>query len=528
MNHESNRRIYEHLGKQGVFNNMNNRLFIIVVLFFAALSGSSWAVENPAASIENPAVKDSAGTGRVPISSIQNGLVTLPNPIDTSSNQLVYGQVSGGKHFRGVLPYNVDTYFGGRLGSSSLDSFLRYSSGTGNIGVPAGRYESYYSPTRSVTGIRPGDSDVFRPPTPGGEFRSYALEGLAPVAVPGLEAKAGSETAYDNTGVDVSGLRPLAMTPEQIEKIISREMSNYMRAKESADEQYRIQMEQYRQKLEQLTRGTGESKQVPPAGQESLSGLYPEGKADQNVPQGGLQGGQPGQEIDVYEQMMQQVKGLQEQEGPQENKPTEQPGKAAGSREKPTDDKTFGGKKLSKLEISAAAEAILGKYESFAAYSQDKFNQYMRAAEIYLKDGKYYRAADAYTLATIYKPNDPLAYAGRSHALCAAGEYMSSALFLSRALEIFPEYARFKIDIVAMVGDKDKLESRIVDVKLWLERSGAGELQFLLAYVYYQMDRIDDAKDVIDSAYMKMPESVAVVALKKAIDDAVKSKTPVK
>ena len=141
----------------------------------------------------------------------------------------------------------------------------------------------------------------------------------------------------------------------------------------------------------------------------------------------------------------------------------------------------------------------------------------MLAGEKYLKEGRFYLAANAYTLASVYKPEDPLAYAGKSHALFAAGEYMSSALYLSRALTIFPEYARFKIDLIAMVGDKDKLESRIADVKEWLTRSDAAELHFLLAYVYYQMDRLDEAKKSIDAAYGQMPDAPAVRTLKDAI-----------
>jgi len=173
------------------------------------------------------------------------------------------------------------------------------------------------------------------------------------------------------------------------------------------------------------------------------------------------------------------------------------------------------------VDVSAKAKGILGPHKTFASFSNDKFNQHMRAAEVYLKQGRYYRAADSFTLASIYKPDDPLAYAGRSHALFAAGGYMSSALFLSRALEIFPEYARFKIDLVAMVGDRDKLESRIAEVERWLEISGAPELQFLLSYVYFQMGRLERAKEAIDAAYEKLPDSPAVIALKKAIDSAV-------
>ncbi|MBA7710797.1 hypothetical protein ES703_119744 [subsurface metagenome] len=77
-----------------------------------------------------------------------------------------------------------------------------------------------------------------------------------------------------------------------------------------------------------------------------------------------------------------------------------------------------------------------------------------------------------------------------------------------------------------MVGDRDKLESRIVDVKQWLQISDAPELQFLLGYVYYQMGRLQRAKEAIDAAYEKLPDSPAVIALKKAIDSAVAGKQP--
>ena len=184
--------------------------------------------------------------------------------------------------------------------------------------------------------------------------------------------------------------------------------------------------------------------------------------------------------------------------------------KGAQTTEKPLEN-------LSQEEIANRAKSILGEYKSFATFSQDRFNRYMVAGERYLKEGKYYLAADAYTMASIYKPNDPLAYAGKSHALFAAGEYMSSALYLSRALTIFPEYARFKVDIVAMVGDKDKLETRIADVQEWLKKNDVPELDFLLAYVYFQMGRLDEAKKSIDAAYEKMPDAPAVQTLKDAI-----------
>ena len=150
----------------------------------------------------------------------------------------------------------------------------------------------------------------------------------------------------------------------------------------------------------------------------------------------------------------------------------------------------------------------------------------------HLKAGRYYAAADCFALASIYKldPGEAgsdavqadglaLCLAGRGHALFAAGEYVSSALFLSRALEIAPEYARTKIDLAGMLGGQNKLDGRIADIKEWLGRSGSGKLQFLLGYVYYRTGRLEQAKQSINAASEKMPKSPAVDAIKKAIDD---------
>lgn len=177
---------------------------------------------------------------------------------------------------------------------------------------------------------------------------------------------------------------------------------------------------------------------------------------------------------------------------------------------------------MTQAEISAQARLILGQYQDFASYLEDKYRRAIRAARVYLKQGRFYRAADAYTLACIYKSNDPVAYAGKSQALFAAGEYVSSALYLSRAVEISSQLARSKVDLVALLGGKNQLQKRIADAKEWLKNSGAAELQLLLGYVYYQTGDLQQAKQAIDAAYKQMPGSMAVKLVKKAIEDAIK------
>jgi tetratricopeptide (TPR) repeat protein len=167
------------------------------------------------------------------------------------------------------------------------------------------------------------------------------------------------------------------------------------------------------------------------------------------------------------------------------------------------------------------AKAIVGYSTTFATKATDRFNELMKAAEEYIKQKRYYKAADAYSLAAIYQPDNPLPYAGKSHALFGAGEYMSSAYFLSRAIEIFPDYTRFKIDLAAMFDDKDLLERRTVDISQWQDRTGAPELQFLLAYIYLETDRLEMAQRMVNGALVNMPQSQSLQTLDKVIRLAV-------
>lgn len=155
----------------------------------------------------------------------------------------------------------------------------------------------------------------------------------------------------------------------------------------------------------------------------------------------------------------------------------------------------------------------------YDSLSQSKFNQHMRDAEGYMKAGRYYRAASSFSLASVYQPDNPLALAGRGHALFAAGEYVSSAQFISRALAISPEYLRVRVDLADMLGGENRLAGRIADLEQCLARSGSSRLQFLLGYVYYRRGRLLEAKKAIDAVYKKMPELPAVQVMKIAIDN---------
>ena len=137
---------------------MKNWLFItVVVVFFTLSSPISF-------SIENFAIRNPAGLSTVPPSSIQSGLISNRNPIDTSGNLVITGNVRRGRHFRDTVPYGSTTSFRAGLGSSSLSSFLRDSAGAEDFGRYAGKYrvQPYYLRSQTVTTTRPGYSGVFR------------------------------------------------------------------------------------------------------------------------------------------------------------------------------------------------------------------------------------------------------------------------------------------------------------------------------------------------------------------------------
>jgi hypothetical protein len=340
----------------------------------------------------------------------------------------------------------------------------------------------------------------------------------------GLES--GQTGYYQSRYVQQVSNRPLSLSQQEMEKFIEADVTRHPLGGEPVEQeqfwkQLRVPIEPRPEPPQGSQAGTGQP--VLATGTEpNVAMLLSSSARQENQPatagrerltQQLSRTLEPGQGQDIYEQMKRKT-GTPAMD-------MNLPGKRAGETATGPNEANISTGGMRPAVSTMGAGSVIDTYKSFAAYSDDKFNRHIMAAESYMKQGRFYRAADAYTLATIYKPNDPLGYGGKSISLFATGEYMSSALFLARAIEIFPEYANIKIDLIGMIGDKDTVENRILEAREWLDRSGSGELEFLLSYVYYQMDRLDFAKKAIESASKKMPDSPAVAAMKKAIDERI-------
>lgn len=567
--------------------NCAGRILIAAAITLCVLSGTAWPLGNT--SVGNP-----IGPGTVPASSISSGLIRSPNPIDSSGNLVITGNVARGKYFRGPIPYGSTTGFRAPLGSTSLDSFLRDSTSSDDFDRYLERYrvQPYYSPTGTVTTMTPGSSSVSVPSST--RIVQRAPEALGPEGAPAKEISAGQNTS-------VSGVKlPSIQSQQQVEKLGLEKIAGRPQTEGLTSEQYEQQMEQLRLELQRIKNRTDELKQkleekdeslqIPPEikqgeivgqppdmpgmaeteaqaqqKQAEVSGLLTPVKPLQKQEQPGdlsKTGKERTQQGDVYEQIKQQIDRMQASQEKektaeitgQSSEPTYGLSASKGqlSKEKsslealikrqPSTQDTYSKmegatgvegiseekipsveevQKLSPKDLSAEARRVMGPHKDIESLSEAKFNQYMLAAQTYLKEGKFYRAADSYALASMYKKNDPAAESGRGQASFAAGEYISSALFISRAIEISAEYAKTKVDLVSIFGDKVRLESRIADVEEWHRKSNSPELEFLLGYIYYQTGRPDLAKKAIEPALEKKPQWPALQALKKVVDEAI-------
>jgi hypothetical protein len=162
-------------------------------------------------------------------------------------------------------------------------------------------------------------------------------------------------------------------------------------------------------------------------------------------------------------------------------------------------------------------DRLLREYREQRTASAGAFERHMQTAREYMQQGRYYRAAESFTRASVYRPGDALPQLGKSLALFAAGEYVSSSLLLARAIELNPQCAVAEANVVNAAGGPAAFEYRLADLEQCLERSDAPQLQFLLAYVYHQIGRSQEAAQAAAAAQKGMPASMVVDVLKAAV-----------
>jgi TolA-binding protein len=158
------------------------------------------------------------------------------------------------------------------------------------------------------------------------------------------------------------------------------------------------------------------------------------------------------------------------------------------------------------------------KTESKEALKNDKFEEHFKNGLDYLKAGRYKKASESFTIAAMYHPDDYIVLANLAHCLFADSQYLSSAIFLIRAIELKPDYLNQQISLEDSIGDMEQIVSCRSQLEQLVELSNAPGLQFLLGYIYYRTGKIDDTRRIIETLEPQMPNSNALSAMKKTID----------
>jgi hypothetical protein len=437
---------------------------------------------------------NSAATGNVPAqspigspttvpSSTRSGLVPNPSSITygAEGNAIVAGNVGGGRQFRGVVPYG-SSYYTRTGSSSSVDNFLRRAGGDPvtqdrNPGV----YGQYYDPRRTIASTASRNVQ-------GG----LAAPLLAPRSGPDSSMTA-SLPQIMNTPFGLQ--RPLSSPPSELALILQRQMKQ-----SQADDMLRARIN----KKNILDEKTVQNENNDPLRPELL--LPP---LEQKKPENNLENKPDEKKIQPnrYEQIrIKMADDLKQQE-------------EDTARQKEVEKKQDAQKDEVKGSLDNASEPR-GRYKTFTSLAEAKAFEYMTAARQFLKEGKFYKAADSFALAAVWQPENATTYVGQVWSLFAAGEYMSSAYYLNQILILKPQLVARKIDLTAMMSDRDTFENRILEITACQERSQSGELAFLAAYMLWQDGKVSKAQEAIAKANSLIPYNPAVKTLTDVIAPA--------
>ncbi|HUT01771.1 MAG TPA: hypothetical protein VM031_04915 [Phycisphaerae bacterium] len=145
------------------------------------------------------------------------------------------------------------------------------------------------------------------------------------------------------------------------------------------------------------------------------------------------------------------------------------------------------------VKVDPAGQIVI---HGLAGRSNDPFNMRMAQARETLRARRYYDAAGLYESAGRTTPHNPLARIGKGLSLLGAGEPLSAAYQLRRAISLFPPMMKGRIDLASVI-DAKVVEMQLADVEARLRNAddeAKKMLQFLAMFLYYNSRHEDKAR----------------------------------
>jgi len=408
------------------------------------------------------------------------------------ADHYITGNVTGGARFQGLVPYRSTNEFSGALGTAGLSDFRRDTTGVLDLRLGMTGPRPYVDQSRSVT--RTEGSSVIqthriyqRPITPVGVFlRTSALYG----------DRVGVRPLSESSSLSLS----LPTRPGYIERGSAYSEGLGAIGGMAESWQQRTGPLQPRSAADLLRRAP--DRERPEAAPEER--LAPAGATLQSILQ---------QQQQEEEQQLEMPP-----EGSADSESTESArgqGPPPWLRGMPTIQPTPGGAVLPAPGKRASAAGLAEAFSRQFAY-------YMQAGEKLLREGQYYRAADMYGSATIYAPNDAAPYVAKAHALFAAGEFMSAAFFLKKAVQLSSEWLQDRKDVQVLFEQPEKFQQRFDDLMSCQQRSGEPMLMFLRGYLEYQIGLLEQAQETLTETLEAQPQDESIRQVLNAVEIALK------
>ncbi len=473
----------------------------------------------------------------------------VPGYAPINGNDIMTGNVAGLKYFHGSEPIRSQYEFGGTLGSSSLNNFVRTSAGDGPGAYSSGLGTVYYNPastvSRGTTGFYPGSINGgydarYVPQSSLSPTSTGAAAGLSrdPMAV-GLPYR-----AYDRS--DPTGTNSLEVRQDQPGGVISSPLFGLRQVNEATPKSEAIDGAVKTGTTEKKTPDTGDTNDTTPKSGVNTTPEQSAGDAarvDANVGVKGVDASRNEMRISqTYRTLLDQLREEQAKaaaeklkgaggavevaanatnvnsaesrltkmevdpvtgelrpvrsadelakKGYQTSNPA-LPGyvtrMSAETLESEPTDKLQAGKKVKALDtLTDKSEPNL---DPAIMGRELPFNALMTRAEGYLHEGRYFEAADTYQIALTAQPDNALALVGRAHAELGAGLYDSAAFDLKYLFKKKPEMMAVHYDFSKFYPTK-RDDFLVKDLfPLTQKEDGGNMASFLYCYLCYQTGR---------------------------------------
>lgn len=458
----------------------------VIILCLMIVTCSTMFAQNRGPGSNVSDVSSIVGSPRGPL----QGRTTTVNPYNPNiGNDIVTGNVGGGKHFRHTVPYASSSEFGSSLydtGSQSVSSFIRRSSvDPFTSGRPY--YQSYYDPRTTVTSInRGGLSGLTRP-------QNYSQVPLPDYTAP---RAAVSESDYYRR-------QPLSIPSEKMEYLIKQQMGIKEILRRDEFFQEKMDQKQAPDEVERLKEILLKTDQTEPDS--------PEKTDSQKIDE---------MENELLNELLETDTAKEDQE-PEVKEDTQKPAETDDSQA--SEDRAAQTDQVDDILRQSAqyyrtrASRILGEHKDYKSLARAKVAEFVEQASKYMINDKFYKASQSYELAMVWSRNDPQLYHDNALALFAAGSYLSASLQLDQAMRLDKDLVKKKIDLRDHIINRDVIENRLIELKTLQKNTNSAYLSYLLAYISYRDGKMAQADEAIKIALEMSPDNPSMLAVQNAI-----------